>query len=167
MQLHELKLNNFRPSKKRIGRGGKKGTYCGRGVKGQKARSGKKPRVGFAGGDTTLVMRSPKKKGIIGKVKIRRGQKLQRYEHKSVSLNLSSLNQAFKHGDRVTPKSLLRKGLISKIRGKMPKVKILAQGELKKQLQFSGVKISKAAQQKIDNFKEKKTETKKNNKAKK
>ena len=38
MQLHENKPNYKRQSRKRVGRGGKRGTYCGRGRKGQKAR---------------------------------------------------------------------------------------------------------------------------------
>ncbi len=154
MQLHELKVKFHRPGKKRIGRGGKKGTYSGRGIKGQKARSGKKPRVGFAGGDTPAVMKFSKKRGVVGKIKIRRGQKIQQYQNRSTSLNLKDLNHAFKAGEVVTPKSLLKKGLISKIKGRIPKVKILAQGELKKKLRFSGVKLSKAAQQKLEAVKD-------------
>lgn len=42
MQLHELKPIHKRKKPKRIGRGGKRGTYSGRGVKGQKARAGRK-----------------------------------------------------------------------------------------------------------------------------
>ncbi len=42
MQIHQLKLKSKKKNKKRIGRGGKRGTYCGRGTKGQKARSGHK-----------------------------------------------------------------------------------------------------------------------------
>lgn len=155
MQLHQLKTIFHRSGKKRIGRGGKKGTYSGRGVKGQKARSGKKPRLGFAGGDTPLAMKFPKKRGVVGKVKIRRGQKIQRYRIKPVSLNLKDINKAFKSGEAVTPKSLLKKGLIDKIKGRIPSVKILAQGELKKQLRFSGVKLSKAARQKVESVKDK------------
>ena len=42
MQLHELKQNTTFKKKKRVGRGGKKGTYCGGGGKGQKGRAGAK-----------------------------------------------------------------------------------------------------------------------------
>ena len=42
MQLHDLKPTNKLKSKKRVGRGGKKGTYSGKGVKGQKSRAGRK-----------------------------------------------------------------------------------------------------------------------------
>ena len=42
MQLHELKPKHKRKKGKRIGRGGKRGTYSGRGVKGQMTRAGRK-----------------------------------------------------------------------------------------------------------------------------
>jgi len=41
MQLHQLKPNHKKKSRKRVGRGGKKGTYSGKGMKGQKSRAGK------------------------------------------------------------------------------------------------------------------------------
>jgi len=44
MQIHEIKIKNKSKKKKRIGRGGKRGTYSGRGVKGQNARSGSSSR---------------------------------------------------------------------------------------------------------------------------
>jgi large subunit ribosomal protein L15 len=42
MQLHELKPRHKLKKKKRVGRGGKRGTYSGRGQKGQLARAGRK-----------------------------------------------------------------------------------------------------------------------------
>ena len=42
MQLHQLKPSHKRKRPKRIGRGGKRGTYSGRGVKGQRSRAGRK-----------------------------------------------------------------------------------------------------------------------------
>ena len=42
MQLHDLKPNYKSKEKKRVGRGGKKGTYSGKGMKGQKSRAGRK-----------------------------------------------------------------------------------------------------------------------------
>lgn len=40
MQLHQLRPIHKKKPRKRVGRGGKRGTYSGRGVKGQKSRSG-------------------------------------------------------------------------------------------------------------------------------
>ena len=69
-QLSEpLKLNNIsdnkgaRTKRKRVGRGigSGRGKTCGRGHKGQKSRSGGRPRLGFEGGQTPLRLRLPKR----------------------------------------------------------------------------------------------------------
>jgi large subunit ribosomal protein L15 len=59
MQIHELKPKHKNKGKKRVGRGGKKGTYSGKGIKGQKARAGRKmvPII------RELIKRYPKLKG--------------------------------------------------------------------------------------------------------
>lgn len=149
MQLHQLKSIHKKKSRQRVGRGGKRGTYAGRGLKGQKARAGRKPRQGFAGGDTPLSKRLPKQRGSVGKVKIRRGSKLSRFRVKTFVLNLIDIEKKFKAGEIVSPQSLLKKGLIDKIKGRIPQVKILGKGEIKKKLEFKGVKLSKSVQEKI------------------
>jgi len=156
MQLHQLRPVHPKKNRKRVGRGGKKGTYSGRGIKGQKARSGKKPRPGFAGGDTTLIKRLPKKRGVVGKIGLRKGVKLSRFKLKPVALNLKDIQDKFKSGEVVSPESLLKKGLIDKIKGRIPSVKILSMGELKKELKFKNVLFSQGAQAKITAKKEKK-----------
>lgn len=149
MQLHQLKSIHKKKSRRRVGRGGKRGTYSGRGLKGQKARAGRKPRPGFAGGDTPLSKRLPKQRGSVGKVKIRRGSKLSRFRVKTRILNLRDIEKKFKAGEIVSKQSLLKKGLIDKIGGRIPQVKILGKGEIKKKLEFKGVKLSKSVQEKI------------------
>ncbi len=149
MQLHQLKLVYKKKSRKRVGRGGKQGTYSGRGLKGQKSRAGRKPRQGFAGGDTPLSKRFPKQRGSVGKVKIRRGSKSARFRVKAFVLNLRDIEKKFKAGEIVSQQSLLKKGLIDKIGGRIPQVKILGEGEMKKKLEFKGVKLSKSVQEKI------------------
>jgi large subunit ribosomal protein L15 len=42
MQLHEIKPTHKLKKRKRVGRGGKRGTYSGRGQKGQLSRAGRK-----------------------------------------------------------------------------------------------------------------------------
>lgn len=59
MQLHELRPLTKAKTKKRVGRGGKRGTYSGKGMKGQKARAGRKIRPGYR----DLVQRTPKLRG--------------------------------------------------------------------------------------------------------
>jgi len=59
MQLHQLQPANKNQKKKRIGRGGKRGTYSGRGVKGQKSRAGRHIRPA----ERDLIQRLPKLRG--------------------------------------------------------------------------------------------------------
>lgn len=59
MNLHQIAPANKSKSKKRIGRGGKRGTYSGRGVKGQKARAGRKIRPATR----DLIQQIPKLRG--------------------------------------------------------------------------------------------------------
>jgi len=63
MQLHEVQPIHKNKSKKRVGRGGKRGTYSGRGMKGQKARAGHKIRPAIR----DLVQRTPKLRGAKNK----------------------------------------------------------------------------------------------------
>lgn len=149
MQLHQLKSIYKKKSRQRVGRGGKRGTYAGRGLKGQKARAGRKPRQGFAGGDTPLSKRLPKQRGSLGKVKIRRGSKLSRFQVKAFVLNLRDIEKKFKAKEIVSPQSLLKKGLIDKIGGRIPPVKILGKGEIKKKLEFKGIKLSRNVQERM------------------
>ena len=59
MQLHTLQPTHPLKDKKRIGRGGKRGTYSGIGVKGQGARAGNKKRPGMR----DLIQQIPKLRG--------------------------------------------------------------------------------------------------------
>ncbi len=59
MQLHEVKPIHKNESRKRIGRGGKRGTYSGKGIKGQKSRAGRKIRPAVR----DLIQRTPKLRG--------------------------------------------------------------------------------------------------------
>lgn len=59
MNLHQVVPSHRNPSKKRIGRGGKRGTFSGRGVKGQKARAGRKVRPATR----DLIQQIPKLRG--------------------------------------------------------------------------------------------------------
>ena len=63
MQLHEVVPIHKNKSKKRIGRGGKRGTYSGRGMKGQKSRAGHK----ISPAIRDLLQRTPKLRGVKNK----------------------------------------------------------------------------------------------------
>jgi len=106
MQLHELKPNHKLKKRKRIGRGGKRGTYSGRGIKGQKSRAGRK----FAPIIRELIKKYPKLKGYKLKSKKRR------QESKTTIVNLEVLESKFKPDEKITPETLLEKKIISKIK---------------------------------------------------
>lgn len=142
MQIHQIAKPDWLKEKKRIGRGGKRGTYSGKGNKGQKARSGGNIAPGFEGQDTTLVQRSPKIGGFTS-------PKLP-----NIQISLDILEKHFKSGDKVTPEILKDKGLIklnkrSRTR-KLAKVKILANGKIAKSLTIEGCLITKGAKEAIE-----------------
>ncbi|MFH1657097.1 MAG: 50S ribosomal protein L15 [bacterium] len=135
MQLHELKPKHELKKRKRIGRGGKKGTYSGRGMNGQKSRAGAK----FEPIIRSIIKRYPKLKGYRINVDL----------NYSAVVNLNSLEKNFPAGAVINPRVLLEKKLINKFEGKVPKVKILAKGELSKILNIENCQTSKAAAEKI------------------
>ncbi|MCP6719014.1 MAG: uL15 family ribosomal protein [Patescibacteria group bacterium] len=135
MQLHQIKPTHKRKTNKRIGRGGKRGTYSGRGVKGQRSRAGRQ-----------MV---PPIRQLIKKYPKLRGYKFKSRKKKPVIINIKILEEKFEKGDLVSPKTLLDKKLIRRIRGRLPKVKILALGSLTKKLTIEKIQVSKLAEDKI------------------
>ena len=140
MQLHQLKPKHKLKKRKRVGRGGKRGTYSGRGMKGQLSRAGRrlKPVI------RELIKRYPKLRGY------RHQTRIQALGLEPQVLNLSLLEKKFEADEKVSPESLLEKGLIHRVRGRTPQVKILGGGEIKKALNIEGCQISKGAKEKIE-----------------
>ncbi|HEU6444551.1 MAG TPA: 50S ribosomal protein L15 [Gaiellaceae bacterium] len=146
----ELNLSNLKPAsarkdRKRIGRGmgSGKGRYAGRGIKGQKSRSGShKMRPGFEGGQMPIYMRLGKKRGPYSKDAMPMGP----HRTQTVPVNVRDLDR-FDEGAEVTPESLAEAGLIRSTR---VDVKILGQGELKKKLAVTAHFFSEAAREKIE-----------------
>lgn len=134
MQIHQLQVK-IQKSKRRVGRGGKKGTYSGRGVKGQKSRSGAKINPIFEGGRSTLIEHLPKMRGF------------KSLYPKNQVINIEKIDKHFREGDAVNPRTLREHGLISKM--KVP-VKILGKGEIKKKLIVQKCLVSKGAKEKIE-----------------
>ena len=130
MQIHELKPKHKNKDKKRVGRGGRKGTYSGKGMKGQASRAGRKmvPII------RELIKRYPKLKGY----------KSFRLDDYSAVVNLETLEKISKDGETINPENLVKKGLISKVKGRVPKVKLLGTGKLTK----------KAEQMRLKEFKD-------------
>lgn len=135
--LQTLKANPGRnKAKRRVGRGNGSGagTYSGRGMKGQSARSGGKRKSGFEGGQMSYIKRMPKLKGF---------KNPNRVEFQVV--NVGDLND-FNNNDEVNIVSLYEKNLICK---KDRPVKILGKGELTKKLNIKADRVSSSAQEKI------------------
>ncbi|MDD5589827.1 MAG: 50S ribosomal protein L15 [Candidatus Portnoybacteria bacterium] len=134
MQLHQLIKNKNNKKRKRVGRGGRRGTYSGRGLKGQKSRAGAKIRPAWR----DYIKQMPKK----------RGYRFKPVSDMTATVNLNLINKAFKEGEIVSAKSLLSKGIIGKIN--KGNVKILGDGEISKKLTFKDLKTSAGARQKIE-----------------
>lgn len=136
MQFHQLSPAHKRKKGKRVGRGGKRGTYSGRGLKGQKARAGTrfKPII------RELIKRYPKK----------RGYRFKAPDSRVVTVNLAILEKKFEEGKIVSPMTLMEKKIIRNIKGRIPKVKILAKGEISKPLKIQNCLLSKSAKERIE-----------------
>lgn len=122
---------------RRVGRGGKRGKTSGRGGKGQTARAGNK--------------RRPEWRDIIKKLPKRRGYGINRSRTvrprtPAAVLTLEALDRSFQNGDKVTVRALIEKGLLRRVSGAIPPMKILARGALTKKLTImKGVAVSKDA----------------------
>ena len=139
-----IRLNNrikIKKKKIRVGRGigSGKGKTSGRGVKGQKSRSGVAIKS-FEGGQMPLYRRLPKrgfnpiKKNFIAKINI---EKLQTLIEKKI----------IKNDEKINLDSLIKKNILNK---KYKKIKILGMGEIKTQLDIEADFISKSAKEKIE-----------------
>ena len=146
LNLHTLKPAQERKDRKRVGRGlgSGKGRYSGRGIKGQKARSGShKMPAGFEGGQMPIDMRLGKLRGNTSADAMPIGP----FRTYSQPVNLRDLEERFEAGSEVTPETLKDKRLIRKV---SVDVKVLGVGELSKALSVSAHGFSKSAKEKIE-----------------
>jgi large subunit ribosomal protein L15 len=146
----ELNLSNLKPAqprkaRKRVGRGlgSGKGRYSGRGIKGQKSRSGSaKMRAGFEGGQMPLHMRVGKQRGSTSKDAMPIGP----FRTSTVPVNVRDLERVFADGDTVNIEAMVEKGLIKNTRAD---VKVLGNGDLTKKLSVTAHGFSGTAREKI------------------
>lgn len=138
MQFHDLQSKTKRTRTKQVGRGGKRGKTSGRGTKGQSARAGNKKRPEIR----DMIKRLPKLRG-------RGKSSFKSLTIKPTAVNLSQLS-VFASGDKVTPTTLIEKGVLSTYKGRNPSVKILATGDIAIKLNFSDCTVSEAAKTKIE-----------------
>jgi large subunit ribosomal protein L15 len=136
-------LNNLKPKpgsvhkRKRLGTGSGSGhgQTSTRGQKGQSSTSGGSKRIGFEGGQMPFLRRIPKS-----------GFSNTKFKTEYEWVNVGVLDKCFENGSEITPESLVKRNLIKK--GNL--VKILGDGETKKQLNVSAHSFSKSAKEKIE-----------------
>ena len=136
LSLDTIKSNTTYKKQRRRGRGNgsNRGNYSGRGIKGQRARSG------VTGlkllGLKSLISQTPKKRGFNSS------------RPKNQEISLGALNNNFQEGSEVTPAKLEELGLIN---SQNKPVKILGKEELQvKKLHIKGVKLSKSAAEQVE-----------------
>jgi len=139
MDLAKLS-NTHRPTKKRYrvgrGMGSKCGKTCGRGVKGDKARSGYKNHFGQEGGQIPLYKKLPT-----------RGFTNGRFKNSNFAINLGMIEKLFSDGETVTLQTLQEKGHAPR---RVPGgLKILSNGELKKKVTVHAHFFSQGAEEKL------------------
>ena len=138
MLEHDLQqAEKARKNRKRVGRGDSSGngSFSGRGMKGQKSRSGKPLRPGFEGGQLPLIKGLPMKRGFNNIFKTQYS-----------IVNVSDL-QIFPEGTEISNKTLFEHGLISTLRHP---VKVLGNGELSNKITIEATKFTKTALEKLE-----------------
>jgi large subunit ribosomal protein L15 len=143
MKLNDLRDNpGARKKRMTVGRGigSGKGKTSGRGVKGQKARSGKTGIIQFEGGQMPLIRRMPKRgfKNIFAK--------------DYAAINLGRLQAAIDSGKvdakkPITSQSLIAARVVSKAKDG---VRVIGKGELKTKLDITVAGASKSAIEAIE-----------------
>ncbi|OGZ44162.1 MAG: hypothetical protein A3J55_04125 [Candidatus Ryanbacteria bacterium RIFCSPHIGHO2_02_FULL_45_17b] len=135
MQLHTLQAGGNKKTK-RVGRGGKRGTFSGRGTKGQKARAGRRIR--------------PQLRDVLAKIPKKRGYRFKAFRIRPLVFNVALVERMFKQGETVSPQTLIAKGILSKKSRAGIKVKILATGSITKSVTIEGCEVSVSAKEKIE-----------------
>ncbi len=140
VSLNNLNIKSHKP-KKRVGRGigSGSGKTSGRGMKGQKSRSGVAIKS-YEGGQMPLYRRLPK-----------RGFNSLYKKEKDVAINLHIISKLIESKKIDSSKSIdLRKFLLKQKKLKKVKVKVLGTGDIKVKINILADKFSKSAQAKIE-----------------
>jgi len=136
MQLHKIQPKHQNRASLRVGRGGKRGTFSGRGTKGLLARAGGK--------------RRPEERDTLKRIPKLRGYRFKSFQERPVVINFDALERKMKSGDLISPETLLDAGMIQKKKGRIPNIKILGRGAVNKKFTFRGVLFSKSVAEKLN-----------------
>ena len=138
MQQHMMRSpKGAKKNRKRVGRGdgSGNGTYSGRGLKGQKSRSGSSSMVKFQGGQLSLLKRLPSIRGFTNVFK---------QEYSVVNVDQLAL---FPDGSEVTPEAMVHVGFVKNLNSP---VKVLGRGDIDVAISVSAHKFSASARSKIE-----------------
>ena len=136
MQIHQIRSNNKPSKKRRVGRGGKRGTYSGRGLKGQKSRAGRKIKSQLR----EMILKFPKRRGV----------SFPSLQKKCSVLKLSDIVRVFPEGGAINLDKLKKAGLISKIKGQIHPIKILGSMPLSKKYIIKGCLASEKVKEAVE-----------------
>ena len=137
MQINDIQLSQKRKKKKVIGRGGKKGTYSGKGNKGQKARSGAHVDPLFEGGRSTLIDHMKKKRGFTS------------FKPKRNVIQLEVLEKTFADGDTISKETLMQAKLVAR-KNLILGIKVLGNAKLSKKFTVEeGIFLSESVKKAI------------------
>lgn len=140
MQVHEIRREHPHKKPKLVARGGKRGKTAGRGGKGQTARAGNKRRPAMR----DIIKKLPKLRGH-GK---NRSQSV--FDRGPVAVvNLTQL-VCFEAKTEITKVMLVTAGIVQKVSGRIPTIKILGTGEIVNAITIIGLAVSETAKTKIE-----------------
>lgn len=137
--LHKLSTTNKK--RKRVGRGGARGMKSGRGNKGQKSRAGRKIRPALR----DEIARIPKRRGH--NKNRARGVRLKDAVRNTT---LQKIEKHFQKNSIITPKTLTDKGIVTKVKGRVPSVKIVGSGDITIPVTVKKCAVSAGAKEKIE-----------------
>jgi len=134
MQTQNLRPSKPRKSTQRVGRGGKRGTYSGKGQKGQTSRAGHKKFSQMR----VMFLRIPKRRGIGNNV----------IDKKQIDINIDMIVKAFNDNATISPKTLKEKGFIKALNNNVKLVG--SKTVLTKKYIVKGILVSKTLQAVIE-----------------
>lgn len=130
MQIHQL--SSTAKKARRIARGGRRGTYSGRGIKGQRSRTGARIR--------------PEIRDLIKRIPKARGYEFSSLINDRATITLRDLDRVAQAGDVVTPEYLKTKRLLRTQKF----AKIVATGKLTKKITVKNCPVSAGAKVQIE-----------------
>jgi len=136
MQIHQLRPNNKSSKKRKVGRGGKRGTYSGRGIKGQKSRAGSKIKPQLR----EMILKFPKRRGVL----------FNSLKKKTLAIQLKEIARVFPNGGIITLKKLKKAGLIRSKKSEFYPVKILGSTPLSKKYIIKNCSVSEKVKEAVE-----------------